>query len=139
MGHIEDMLQAVKEYTARGFVVHPLTRPDDKGNSPGKKPLITGWQNLTQTPEDIGAYIKQGCNLGLVCGKVSNVTVLDFDHFLFLDQVFNGFELKTLRTKRIDSRGHVYFKYNPNLPASKHHELGIRVSPVFLRTRTLSD
>jgi hypothetical protein len=123
----EDMIQAVKGYMARGWVVHPLSKPDDKGTSPGKKPLLPGWQNLTETPQDIGAYIKQGCNLGLVCGKVSNVTVLDFDHFLFFEEIFRGFELETLRSKRTEGRGHVYFKYNPNLPASKHPYLGVEV------------
>lgn len=110
-----------------GFIYHPLSKPNDKGKSPGKKPLLEDWQNLTATPPDIDKYIAQGCNLGIVCGRVSNVTVLDFDHFLFLEQVFNGFDLETLRSKRTEGRGHVYFKYNPNLPASKHHVLGIEV------------
>ena len=127
MNSSEDMLKAVQKYAARGWVVHPLSRPDDKGNSPGKKPLITGWQNLTQTPEDIGVYIKKGGNLGLVCGKVSNVTVLDLDNLFFLEQVFNGFDLKTLRSKRTEGRGHIYFQYNPDLLASRHHDLGIEV------------
>jgi len=121
------MLTAAKEYTARGFVVHPLSRPDDKGKSPGKKPVITKWQTLTATPLNIDRYISRGFNLGLVCGKASNVTVLDFDNLLFADQVFNGLDVETLRSSRTKGRGHVYFKYNPNLPASKHHDLGIEV------------
>ena len=110
-----------------GFVYHPLSKPTDKGSSPGKKPLLKDWQNLTATPPDIDKYNSQGYNVGIVCGKVSNVTVLDFDHLLFFDQVFNGFDVETLRSKRTEGRGHVYFKYNPNLPASKHHDLGIEV------------
>jgi P4 family phage/plasmid primase-like protien len=123
-----DMKTAVIKYNSMGFVVHPLSSPNDKGNSPGKRPLIKGWQALKETPSNINTYIDNGCNLGLVCGKVSNVTNLDFDNFLFLDQVFNGAgELETLRCKRTEGRGHTYFKYNPNLPASKHHDLGIEV------------
>lgn len=123
----EKKLKVVREYTARGFVVHPLSRPDDKGPSPGKKPLISGWQKLAATPQNIEKYISQGCNLGIVCGKVSNVTILDFDHFLFLEQVFNGFDLETLHGRRTEGREHIYFRYNPNIPASKHHDLGIEV------------
>jgi len=118
----------VKEYTdRRGFVVHPLSRPDDKGNSPGKKPLITEWQKLPRTPQDIETYIENGCNMGLVCGKASGVTIIDMDHMLFADDLFNGFDVETLRSERTKGRGHVYFKYNPNLPASKHHDLGIEI------------
>src|SRR5450756_273246 len=89
------------------LVIHPLSKPDDKGKSPGKKPILTGWQNLKKTPEDIYTYLHNGCNLGNVCGKVSNVTVLDFDHMLFADQVFNGCEIETLRSMRTEGREHV--------------------------------
>lgn len=121
------MLNAVKEYTAKGWVVHPLSSPKDNGNSPGKKPLLEKWQELTHTPEDLGAYISKGCNLGLVCGKASGLTIIDLDSELFTDDLFNGFELDTLKSKRIEGRGHIYFKYNPNLPAQKHHNLGIEI------------
>jgi len=66
-------------------------------------------------------------NVGLVCGKASGVTIIDFDHELFVDEPFNGFDLDTLKSGRIRGRGHIYFKYNPNLPASKHHDLGIEI------------
>lgn len=121
------MRVAIEGYNARGFVVHPLSKPDDKGKSPGKRPLITRWQNLTATPQDINKFISQGCNIGLVCGKASGVTLLDFDHYLFVNDLFNDFDPETLKSIRTEGRGHVYFKYNPNLPASKHHDLGIEV------------
>lgn len=110
-----------------GFVVHPLSSPQDKGNSPGKRPLISKWQDLERTPENIEDYIKKGCNLGLQCGRRSNVIVIDFDHELFTDFIFNGFELKTLMSGRTNGRGHVYFAYTEDIKASKHHDLGIEI------------
>lgn len=114
-------------YSEKGFVVHPLSKPDSKGNSPGKRPVLNEWQKLTDTPADINKYVEKGYNLGLVCGKASDVIVFDFDHFLFLDEIFRGFDTETLRCKRTEGRGHVYFKYTSDLPASKHHDLGLEV------------
>ncbi len=63
--------QALSELKKRGWVLHPLSKPDDKGQSPGKKPILTGWQTFTKTPDDIETYLEKGHNIGLVCGKAS--------------------------------------------------------------------
>lgn len=103
------------------MVLHPLKARD-------KVPLIPGWQKLQGTPFSMANEIKKGCNIGLVCGKASNITAIDLDSLLFQDEMFKGItELNTLRSRRTEGRGHIYFKYNPNLPASKHHNLGIEV------------
>jgi len=65
----EELLLAVKEYTARGFVVHPLSRSDSK------------------TPPNIEIYITGMDNIWLVCGKSSRVTVIDIDHELVLNEL----------------------------------------------------
>jgi hypothetical protein len=122
-----NILTASREYTARGWVVHPLSKPIDTRKSPGKRPLLQDWQKLTKTPDTIENFIKNGDNIGLVCGKASGITIIDLDHELFTDELFNGFELDTLRSARTKGRGHIYFKYNPNLPSSKHHDLGIEI------------
>jgi len=111
------MSSAITELQARGFVLHPLK---------GKIPLLSGWQKLTQTPSNIEAHFENGGNVGAVCGKVSNVTVIDLDSFLFASDAF-GAGVETLKACRTEGRGHIYFKYNPDLPASKHHDLGIEV------------
>ncbi len=100
-----------------GFILHPLN---------GKIPILHGWQNLTESYHDISSHISNGGNVGIVCGKVSNVTVVDLDSFLFADDIF-GKGVETLKSSRTEGRGHIYFKYNPNLPASKHHYLGIEI------------
>ena len=123
----EEMLHAVKEYAARGWVVHPLARHDDTGISPGKRPLLPEWQKLTKTPDNIGSYIQKGNNIGLVCGKASGVTVIDLDHMLFLEDIFKGFELETLRSRRTEGREHIYFQYDPEISSRKHPALGIEI------------
>lgn len=120
-------LEACRKYIAAGWVVHPLSKPDDNGNSPGKQPLLVGWSELSMTPEDIGAYVRKGCNLGLVCGKSSNVTAIDLDSYLFMPELFQGVDVKTLISSRTHGRGHLYYKYNPALQASKNHDLGFEV------------
>lgn len=122
-----EIITAAEKYTQRGRVVHPLSSPKDPGNSPGKKPLIKGWQKLTKTPENIEDYIKKGCNIGGVCGKVSNITVVDFDHELFREDLLKDFELDTLMASRTPGRGHIYFEYNEKIPSQKHHLLGIEI------------
>ncbi len=121
------MIEAIKEYSNRGWIVHPLTAYDDPGDSPGKRPMLRGWQLLKRTPDNIESFIKKGCNIGLVCGKVSDVTVLDLDSTLFFEDVFGDLEPETLISQRTPGRSHVYFKYNPRLPASKHHLLGMEI------------
>jgi len=125
MINIEALNKVISKYPE--FVIHPISNPDDKGPSPGKKPLITGWQDLKETPKDIMNYVKSGSNVGLVCGKASNTIVIDFDKFDFLDDVFQGADVQTLRGKRTEGRGHIYFKYNPIIKTSHHKELGIDV------------
>lgn len=111
------MTSVIAELKAHGFVLHPLK---------GKIPLLKGWQALTKTPAEIEKHFENGGNVGAVCGKASDITVIDLDSFLFADDVFGG-GIETLKACRTEGRGHVYFKYNPALPASKHHDLGVEV------------
>jgi len=124
----KEMLAAAIEYTKRGWVVHPLSKPiGDIKRSPGKRPILKKWEQLEKTP-DLSAF-PPGCNIGLVCGEVSGVTVVDVDSDLFMYDVFNGMEadIGTLRSHRTRGRCHIFFKYNPRLPASKHHALGLEI------------
>lgn len=119
--------EIVDNYSKRGWVIHPLSSPKDGESSPGKRPLIVGWTTIKETPSDIEKYLKKGCNIGLVCGKASNLEIIDFDSELFIPDLMNGCEFKTLGSYRTVGRGHLYFKYNPSVPASKHHDLGIEI------------
>jgi putative DNA primase/helicase len=119
-----EMIAVIKEYTARGFVVHPLSGPDDEGNSPGKRPIMAEWQKLTQTPENI---FKHDGNIGLVCGKASNVIIIDFDHALFLPWLGDLNVLNTLKSGRTTGRGHLYIKYTDELKNMKNKDLGLEI------------
>ncbi len=114
-------------YAARGWVVHPLHNHDAKVNSPGKQPVLDKWQKRgVASVDELKEWFKDSDhNIGVVCGRKSDITVIDLDSFLFASDIFG--DVKTLRAFRTDGRGHIYFKYNPNLPASKHHDLGIEV------------
>lgn len=108
------------------WVLHPLSGPRDPGPNPGKRPLLKEWTKLTKTPPDMEEYVKAGCNIGLVCGKVSGTTPIDLDHELFRDGVFGDIDPNTLRSKRTDGRGHLYSELL-DLPSQKHHLLGIEI------------
>lgn len=107
----------VADLKARGFILHPLQ---------GKIPVMKKWQELTATPEGIDKHVEAGGNVGAVCGKASNITCIDLDSFLFADEIFSG-RTETLCAGRTEGRGHVYFKYNNQLPASKHRDLDIEI------------
>ena len=98
--------QALADLKTRGFILHPLN---------GKIPILKKWQDLTATPNDIDKHNEKGGNIGAVCGKASNITVIDFDSFLFADDIFKGAKIETLCSERTEGRGHVFFKYTSNL------------------------
>lgn len=119
--------------TERGFIVHPLTGPNAGGNSPGKRPIKKDWQKqITPYNEKVmagwwGPTVKTKYNMGLVCGRASDVMVVDMDSMLFIDDLFDGIEIDTLRSARIKGRGHIFFKYDQGIPSQKHHDLGIEI------------
>lgn len=126
-GMMSDMLAAAIRYTQRGWIVHRLHPPTAKVKSPGKQPVDTGWATVTTPPTEakLEQWFGNGkYNIGLVCGEASDVTVIDLDRMIYAD-IFNG--VKTLWSARTEGRGHVFFKYNPRLKASKHHNLGIEI------------
>ncbi len=64
---LSEALAALK----RGWALTPLH---------GKKPFLTGWQELPRaTEEQVRAWIAQGHNLGVRCGPVSGVDCIDID------------------------------------------------------------
>ncbi len=122
-----NFLDIVRKYNEKGWILHPLSSPDDKGKSPGKRPLLPEWQKLEKTPENIGKYITEGCNIGLVCGVKSGVTVIDKDHMLFWENITRDLGLFTLESQRTEGRGHSYFVYSSELKNKKSHILGIEI------------
>lgn len=128
------ILEAAKLYTSKGWVVHPLSSPRDTGNSPGKRPLLKGWQKLKinkDTDNKIAEWFSgTDSNIGLVCGKESNVIVIDMDKLDWSGVIFPVEQMlldNTLRAGRTTGRGHIYFKYTDEIKAQKLHDFGVEV------------
>ncbi len=71
---MKTILDYALKYGQRGWAPVPLT-----GNT--KKPCLTDWPNVASSDEE---YIRQhfahhDCNIGIVCGKKSNLLVIDVD------------------------------------------------------------
>lgn len=116
----DDVYNAALKYTNEyNWIVHPLSAPTDNKSAPGKRPLLKGWSNLKNplSQEEIESYFKnQNVNIGVVCGKHSNLTIIDIDSQMFTDELLNDVDTSNfLMAKRTDERGHLYFKHVPDL------------------------
>lgn len=127
----DDILAAALQYAQRGWVIHRLHSPHSKeSRAPGKAPVDAGWTKKSEPPSEhqIRKWFtsENDYSVGLLCGRVSGVTVIDVDDTLFMYGV-DVSKLDTLMSARTKGRGHIFFKYNPNLKSCKHHDLGIEV------------
>jgi hypothetical protein len=87
-----------------------------------KKPIIKEWQNSTKTIHP--QYINE--NIGILTGKVNNITVIDIDvkdnglvfwkQLLLKNNIQNFKDLNTPLVKTASGGLHYYFKYNKDLP-----------------------
>lgn len=129
------ILEAARAYVSRGWIIHPLTSPEDADQkTAGKAPMFKEWQARKQVTDsdmvkwftNTDHYFKD-CNIGLQCGKRSGVIDIDFDSLMFAEDVFGNVTINTLKSKRTEGREHVLFKYTDKLKAQKHHNLGIEI------------
>jgi hypothetical protein len=129
---VSDRLEAARFYTKKGWVIHPLSNPNDKAKSPGKRPLLSAWEKRgVATDEELIAWFEKGdSNVGLVLGKKSDSIVIDLDKLDWVDVIFPPEQKileNTLRAGRISGRGHVYFKFTDKIKNCKLHDFGIEV------------
>lgn len=118
------------EYIKRGWVVHKLYPPTKHIKNAGKRPTDTGWQNKESVSiEQLQKWFlnDKGYNIGVQCGKRSDIIIIDFDNFAFRDELFKDIDIHTLQSKRIDGRGHYFFKYSPKVKSKKYHKLGFEI------------
>ena len=85
----------------------------------GKQVLIPNWQKKTKTVHP--TYIDQ--NIGILTGKINNITVLDIDikengMKLFSKLIKEYSDIKTPTVKSPNNGLHIYFQYNKKLPNS---------------------
>lgn len=110
------MIEAAAAYNKLGWIVHPLHSPHDKCTSPGKQPILNNWADLSEPLPDIAKYMNNGQNIGVVCGRGSNLTVIDFDDDNFHDWLITGINTSDwLMSSRTKGRGHIFFKHDPEL------------------------
>lgn len=125
-------------YDASGYYIdigmrpHPLSRPNDKEASPGKRPLLKDWTNRgTLTEDEREKYFKKNqFNIGNICGKESNTTVIDRDLIVkgIWDYITKGINTENfVIQKRTDGRDHLFFQYSPELESKKYHPLGFEI------------
>jgi len=124
------MYKAARRYVKKGWIVHPVSSPKSKKEDAGKKPLLKGFQKRTKNSSKNQLkewFLDTDYNIGLQCGKNSNVTVIDFDSYQFHAELFNGLEINTLHDERKEGRCHYYFKYESDLISIKRKMLGIEI------------
>lgn len=128
------MLEAARRYTSEGLVIHPLHSPSADVKSPGKQPVLKKWTERgvateAELQEWFGGESKKfnDCNIGLVVGKRSDRTVLDFDRLDMVPVIFPTGIPKTKMSERKKGRGHSHFKYCNRLPNAKIDLLGVEI------------
>lgn len=107
----DEKLLPFQYYNLYKMISIPITIND-------KKPFIKNWNQTKKTIHP--TYINQ--NIGILTGKVNNITVLD------IDNNFNGIEYWKDIIKHYDeiitpmvkspTGIHIYFKYNKNIPTT---------------------
>jgi hypothetical protein len=114
--------KSANSYIAHGLSVIPL--------KPNSKDAATAWgvfQEQRPTPEEVANWWRSGSNfgLGIVCGRVSGIVVLDID-----DEEKFGVALKAIGEKLPDTptvrtrKGwHLYFRYPANRDVGRHKRL----------------
>jgi hypothetical protein len=113
------------KYTKMGLVVTPI-RPKSK------IPLLKQWttRNKPTINELKKWFLYSDNNIGIRTGQVSNVTVIDIDNsdaLNALKALFNGNIPTTFNSKRIEGKGHFFYKYVKELPNKKLASIGIEI------------
>lgn len=130
MGIVEDKLNAYRHYTEAGIIVHPLSAPVMGDRATGKSPTPKGWSDRKEPYAEsfMKQEIEKGCNLGILCGKCSNITILDIDWYVpgIEDMLFNGLDVSGwCRQKHGEGlKGHIIFNYNPLVRPGLNQDLG---------------
>ena len=113
---LNEIYNSALNYTNKyKWVVHPLSPPTDNKSAPGKRPLTPKWSDLKKplTKQQLESQFKnKSVNIGVVCGSVSNLTIIDIDDGLFLSDLMAGVDDDAfVMSTRIKGRGHLFFKH----------------------------
>ncbi|WP_333787522.1 bifunctional DNA primase/polymerase, partial [Methanomethylovorans sp.] len=117
------MYEASKAYQDIGFYIHPLRAHD-------KIPIVNKWSEIDKhfTESELKSYFdtKDPKNIGLICGELSDCTVIDRD--FIVKGLWEGLDISPwVRQQRTGNRDHLFFKYCDELTAKKYHALGFEI------------
>jgi hypothetical protein len=119
-----NFLEPALKYSSLGYSVIPIKPPaaDAEGKDCNKKPPISwkGFQSRKATQQEIKKWDKQYPNarIGIVTGKISNLTTLDCDSQEAREQIeeYLPDSLITPIAKSPRKGNHLDFEYEPTLP-----------------------
>ncbi len=113
--HLEQsMLEAAQAYLRAGLSVIPLL-PNSKSPAIDWKEYQSRWATDKEIVEWWGKHPEWG--IAIVCGKVSNIVVLDIDDYSKFEETVKRLGVKFSSTPVVKTRKgwHVYFRYPSNL------------------------
>lgn len=124
ISHHQELLQTAQSLINQGFSVIPV-HGDNHPNQP-KKPA-TQWgkfQKRLAKPSEISSWFTQNITaIGIVCGQISNLFVIDFDdHFTYLQFCKHHPLLSDTFTVKTQRGYHLYFETHQRI--SSHHFTG---------------
>lgn len=108
------MNRAWEFYLEKGISLFPANK--------NKKPVVgwTPYQKRFSTPDEIATWKKAGHNLAIVCGKLSNLTVIDADSKEAIEEIESCLS-EIIEIPIVDTpRGgrHYYFEFCKSLPSN---------------------
>lgn len=109
------------------FINHEGLEKKSNKNKNGECILPIGWQNITL--ETVNKYNNRGPSVGLLTGKINNITVIDYDNknkFNKDNDKFNFFK-NGYHIVETNNGYHLYCKYDENIPQTTNDELHIDI------------
>lgn len=99
-----------------------------KVNAPGKQPIESAWQKKPRTLDEVLPHVKNGGNVGMLCGAPSGgLCLLDVDDHLgeFLEYFPGLADAPIIQRRDAPNRGKIVLKLSGEIPANKkwhdHH------------------
>jgi putative DNA primase/helicase len=130
---------ATKYYASIGVITHPLHGPNTSVNSPGKQPKLSKWQKLEipfSNDEIENKYSNDG-NLGFICGKRSDLTILDIDWYvkgIWSDILKDIDKSNWVKQAHTGMKWHYLFRYFNDTKAKTYPGLGFDIFSDTIKT-----
>ncbi|KKK60472.1 hypothetical protein LCGC14_3024010, partial [marine sediment metagenome] len=114
----DDIDEAFGLYFHNGFSLVPVVHN-------GKAAIESEWTSkVHREPKEWQEWLNNNCNVGIRTGKVSNITVIDFDGEV--PEEIKPY-LNTLHQKTNKGGGHYFFQYEESLPKTRIKDLDIDI------------